>query len=191
MAKIMQDQLEKEPEDTASEWLSGGGETGKLIRAMDWSKSPLGSIGSWPQSLRTAVSICLASRFPMAIFWGMAGTQIYNDGYRPVLGGKHPASLGQSCFDCWSEIWNVVGPLYDHVRTTGEATWSEDLPLYMDRHGYIEETYFIFSYSAIRDETTAVNGVLVTCVETTDRVLGERRLRTLRDLAGIIDHCAD
>ena len=166
----------------AQDWLVGGGEMGQLIRVMDWSKTPLGPIDSWPQSLRTAVSICLASQFPMAIWWGASGTQIYNNGYRPVLGGKHPASLAQSCFDCWREIWHVVGPLYDHVWSTGEPTWSEDLPLFMERHGYREETYFTFSYSAIHDESGAIGGVLVTCVETTERVIGERRLTMLREL---------
>jgi PAS domain S-box-containing protein len=166
----------------AQEWLVGGGEMGQLIRSTDWSKTALGRIDSWPQSLRTAVSICLASQFPMAIWWGTSGTQIYNNGYRPVLGGKHPASLAQSCFDCWREIWHVVGPLYDHVWSTGEPTWSEDLPLFMERHGYREETHFTFSYSAIHDESGAIGGVLVTCVETTERVIGERRLTMLREL---------
>ena len=166
----------------AQDWLVGGGEMGQLIRVMDWSKTALGRIDSWPQSLRTAVSICLASQFPMAIWWGASGTQLYNNGYRPVLGGKHPASLAQSCFDCWREIWHVVGPFYDHVWLTGEPTWSEDLPLFMERHGYREETYFTFSYSAIHDESGAIGGVLVTCVETTERVIGERRLTMLREL---------
>ena len=166
----------------AQDWLVGGSEMGQLIRVMDWSKTALGRINSWPQSLRTAVSICLASQFPMAIWWGASGTQLYNNGYRPVLGGKHPASLAQSCFDCWREIWHVVGPFYDHVWLTGEPTWSEDLPLFMERHGYREETYFTFSYSAIHDESGAIGGVLVTCVETTERVIGERRLTMLREL---------
>jgi PAS domain S-box-containing protein len=166
----------------AEDWLVGGGEMGELIRTMDWSKTVLGPIDSWPQSLRTAVSICLASQFPMAIWWGASGIQLYNNGYRPFLGNKHPVSLAQSCGDCWHEIWHVVGPLYDHVWSTGEPTWSEDLPLFMERHGYREETYFTFSYSAIRDESGAIGGVLVTCVETTERVIGERRLTLLREL---------
>jgi PAS domain S-box-containing protein len=118
----------------------------------------------------------------MAIWWGASGIQLYNNGYQRVIGGKHPASLAQSCIDCWREIWHVVGPMYDHVRSTGEPTWSEDLPLFMERHGYREETYFTFSYSAIHDESGGIGGVLVTCVETTERVIGERRLRMLREL---------
>ena len=166
----------------AQDWLVGGGEMGQLIRVTDWSKTALGQIDSWPQSLRTAVNICLASQFPMAIWWGASGIQLYNNGYRRVIGGKHPGSLAQACFDCWREIWHVVGPLYDHVWSTGEPTWSEDLPLFMERHEYREETYFTFSYSAIHDESGAIGGVLVTCVETTERVIGERRLTMLREL---------
>ena len=163
--------------------LAGGGELGRLVRAFDWSATPVGPASAWPQSLRTAVSICLASRFPMLIWWGPHLIQIYNDGYRPVLGTKHPRSLGQRGEECWAEIWDVIGPLCDQVRSTGESTWSEDLLLVMERHGYVEETYFTFSYSAIRDESGSIGGVLVTCVETTERVLGARRVGTLRELA--------
>jgi signal transduction histidine kinase len=163
--------------------LASGGEMGRLARTVDWAATPIGPVESWPQSLRTAVSICLASRFPMLIWWGPALIQIYNDGYRPVLGAKHPQSMGQRGDECWAEIWDVIGPMYRHVRDTGESTWSEDLLLVMERHGFIEETYFTFSYSAIRDESGGIGGVLVTCVETTDHVIGERRLRTQRELA--------
>ena len=163
--------------------LAGGGQMGALIRSIDWSAHPLGPPDSWPQSLRTALSICLGSRFPMALWWGPQLWQFYNDGYIPVLGGKHPRSLGQRGDECWAEIWDVVGPMYRHVVTTGEATFSSDLLLVMERNRYVEETYFTFSYSPIRDEMGDVGGNLITCSETTDRVLGERRLSTLRDLA--------
>ncbi|HYG63514.1 MAG TPA: ATP-binding protein, partial [Thermoanaerobaculia bacterium] len=105
-----------------------------------------------------------------------------NDGYIPVLGGKHPQALGQRGDECWAEIWDVVGPLYEQVIRTGEATFSEDLLLLMERSHYLEETYFTFSYSPVRDEQGDVAGNLITCTETTGRVVGERRLRTLRDL---------
>ena len=162
--------------------LPGGGGMGRLIRQKDWSATPLGPLENWPQSLRTAVGICTESRFPMAIWWGPDAVQLYNDGYVPVLGAKHPRSLGQSGPECWAEIWDVVGPLYRQVMASGEATWSDDLLLPMDRYGYVEETYFTFSYSPIRDESGGVGGMLITCAETTERVVGERRLRTLRDL---------
>jgi signal transduction histidine kinase/DNA-binding response OmpR family regulator len=156
---------------------------GRLIREKNWSKTPLGPFTSWGQSLRTALSICTASRYPMAIWWGPGATQLYNDGYIAALGAKHPEALGQRGMECWSEIWNVVGPLYEQVMARGESTWSDDLLLVMDRYGYLEETYFTFSYSPIRDESGGVGGMLITCAETTARVVGERRLRTLRDLA--------
>jgi signal transduction histidine kinase/DNA-binding response OmpR family regulator len=162
--------------------LPSGGAMRRLIRQKDWSATPLGPLEGWPQSLRTAVGICTESRFPMAIWWGPNAIQLYNDGYVPVLGAKHPHSLGQSGPECWAEIWDVVGPLYTQVMVRGEATWSDDLLLPMDRHGYVEETYFTFSYSPISDESGGVGGLLITCAETTARVVGERRLRTLRDL---------
>jgi signal transduction histidine kinase len=163
--------------------LAGGGEMGRLARAFDWETTPLGKVAVWPQSLRTAASICLNSRFPMLLWWGPRMTQLYNDGYRPILGDKHPRSLGQAGDECWSEIWDVIGPLYAQVVETGTSTWSEDLLLHMERSGYLEETYFTFSYSPILDEAGGVGGVLVTVVETTERVLSERRMRILRDIA--------
>ena len=156
---------------------------GRLARAFDWATTPLGEVAVWPQSLRTAASICLKSRFPMLLWWGPEKTQLYNDGYRVILGDKHPRSLGQAGDECWAEIWDVVGPLYEEVVATGTSTWSEDLLLHIERSGYLEETYFTFSYSPILDEAGGVGGVLVTVVETTDRVLSERRMRTLRDIA--------
>jgi PAS domain S-box-containing protein len=165
------------------DFLSGGGEMGALLRGFDWVRTPLGLPERWPQSLRTAVGICLESAFPMNIWWGPGLVQIYNDAYRPILGAKHPRSLAQNGRECWTDIWPVVGPLYDSVVVTGQATWSADLLLEMDRFGYLEETYFTFSYSPIRDESGGVGGVLITCTETTSRVIGERRLRLLKDLA--------
>src|SRR6476469_9577848 len=164
--------------------LPSDGIMGRLIRSKDWSGTSLGPIDAWPQSLRTAVGICTASRYPMAIWWGADAIQLYNDGYIPVLGAKHREALGQRWMDCWAEIWNVIGPLYAQGIELGESTWSDDLLLLMDRYGFVEETYFTFSYSPIRDESGGVGGMLITCAETTARVVGERRLRTLRDLGG-------
>ncbi|MFN7145003.1 MAG: hypothetical protein ACK4YP_14595, partial [Myxococcota bacterium] len=88
------------------------------VEAFDWSRTPLGPRESWPQSLRTTVGICLDTRFPTNLWWGDGLVQIYNDAYRPVLGGKHPRALGQNGRTCWAEIWPVVGPLCDRVRAT-------------------------------------------------------------------------
>ena len=109
----------------------------------------------------------------------------YNDAYKPVLGGaKHPGWLGRSGRECWSEVWDVVGPMLQSVLETGEATWSQDLLLVLDRNLPFEETVFTFSYSPILNQTSGVGGIFCACTETTGRVLGERRLKTLRDLSG-------
>ncbi|MBN8228759.1 response regulator [Corallococcus macrosporus] len=156
---------------------------GALMRSIDWTRTPVGAPGTWPQSLRTAVSILLESRFPMYIAWGPRMVQFYNDGYRPVLGAtKHPAAMGHSAQSTFAESWHIIGPMFEGVRQ-GTAVGSEDWMLPLDRNGYLEECYFTYSYSPIRDESGGVGGVLVTLTETTGRVLGERRLRTLRDLA--------
>jgi PAS domain S-box-containing protein len=166
------------------DWLIGGGEMGEIIRAMDWSQTPLGAIASWPQSLRTTVSILLNSRYPMFIFWGSKLVKVYNDSYRPILGAtKHPSALGKPGPEVWPEIWDIIGPMVDEVITQGKATWSDNLLLFMHRSGYSEEVYFTFSYSPVRDESGGVGGMFCACTETTQQVLGERRLRTLRDLA--------
>jgi hypothetical protein len=165
-------------------FLSGGGEMGERMRAFDWSSSPVGPVASWPQSLKTAVSICIGSRYPIVIWWGNPEyTMFYNDGYIPILGvTKHPGWLGRSGHDCWKEIWPTVGPMLESVFETGEATWSEDLLLVMERNITHEETYFTFSYSPIRDEEGKVPGIFCACYESTGQVIGERRLQTLRDL---------
>ncbi len=156
---------------------------GELMRSVDWSATPVGPVERWPQSLRTVVSILLESRFPMYIAWGPRFTQFYNDGYRPILGAtKHPAAMGRSTPDTFPEIWPIIGPMFEAVMR-GEAFGFDDRMLPLDRNGYLEECFFTFSYSPIRDESGGVGGVHVTVTETTARVLGERRLRTLRDLA--------
>src|SRR5271167_2545000 len=116
----------------------GQGEMADLIRSTDWAGTDLGAVESWPQSLRTAVSICLGSRHPIVLWWGPERWMFYNDGYRPMLGeSKHPQFLGRPGQECWAEIWDVIGPMMDHVIATGEATWSEDLLLLMRRYGYL------------------------------------------------------
>jgi hypothetical protein len=167
-----------------AECLTGGGEMGRLMRAQDWSATPLGPVVGWPQSLKTAVSICLGSRYPIVLWWGKkALTQIYNDAYIPILGrSKHPASLGQSATECWSEIWHIIDPMLEGVFATGAATWSEDFLYVIARNVPREEGYFTFSYGPIRDDAGAVGGIFCAVTETTVRVIGERRLRTLRDL---------
>ncbi|MCW3127244.1 MAG: sensor signal transduction histidine kinase [Bacteroidetes bacterium] len=159
-------------------FLAGGGEMGKLTREKDWSKTSLGHPQSWPQSLRTTLSIILNSRFPMFLFWGEDHICFYNDAYRPSLGkeGKHPAILGMKGAEAWTEIWPVIKPLMDQVLSGGESIWSEDqlIPIY--RNGKIEDVYWTFSYSPVNDETGSPAGVFVTCTETTDKVFTLREL---------------
>lgn len=153
------------------------------MRTTDWSATAVGPIDSWPQSLRTALSILLETGFPMYIAWGPDFTQFYNDGYRPILGStKHPQALGASTRETFAEIWHIIGPMFTAVME-GTPTTVVDFLLPLDRHGFTEECYFIFSYSPIRQEDGTVGGVLVTVTETTERVLGERRLKTTQALA--------
>ncbi|MEP6845321.1 MAG: PAS domain-containing protein [Panacibacter sp.] len=153
-------------------FLKGGGETAKLIAAIDWTQTSLGSIESWPQSLYTTLSIILHSKFPMFLFWGPDLICFYNDAYRPSLGndGKHPSAMGSPGEDVWPEIWDIIKPLIDQVLNNGEATWSEDqlIPIY--RNGHLEDVYWTFSYSPVNDESGKPGGVFVTCTETTAKV---------------------
>ncbi len=173
----------------ANEILSGGGEMGALMRAFDWSATPLGPISAWPQSLITAVRIILNSRYAMFIWWGRELINLYNDPYRAFLGIKHPAALGQSARSVWSEIWEQIGPRTDSVLLRGESTYDEALLLMMDRHGYLEETYFTFAYSPIPDDQGGVAGLFCAVTEDTQRVLGERRLKLLRQTASAVAEC--
>ena len=150
----------------------GGGEMGKLIRAKDWSKTPLGEPVIWPQSLRTTLSIVLNSKFPMFLWWGPELICFYNDAYRPSLGkdGKHPAILGMKAEEAWPEIWDIIKPLIDQVLAGGESTWAEDQLIPIFRNGKIEDVYWTFSHSPVSDESDKIAGVLVTCTETTGKV---------------------
>ncbi|MBC7891303.1 MAG: PAS domain-containing protein [Sphingobacteriaceae bacterium] len=169
---------------TSLEFLAGGGEMGALIRAKNWSQTSLGPPENWPPSLRIAVSIMLDTHFGMHIAWGEEYIQLYNDGYRPVLGEtKHPAALGLPIRDSFPEIWaDFVRPKFADVMH-GEPFGAENLLIPQNRNHYLEEGYFTFSYSPIRDERGQVGGVLTTETETTEHVFRERRLQTSRNVA--------
>jgi PAS domain S-box-containing protein len=164
----------------------GGGYMGEAIRGFDWSTTPLGPIDRWPQSLRTAVNILLSSRYAMWMAWGPELTMLYNDAYRPTLGLKHPWALGKRASDVWSEIWTDIGPLIDEVLQTGQATYEEGLLLFLERSGFPEETYHTFSYSPLGDDDGSICGMLCVVTEETERLIGERRLETLRDVAAAL-----
>jgi PAS domain S-box-containing protein len=149
---------------------------GAQMRAHDWSGSSMGWPETWPQWLRSAVSLMLGSKFPMFVASGPDLGFLYNDAYAEILGDKHPAALGQRFQDIWSEIWSDLLPLVD-TAMAGEATWAENLPLMMHRRGYDEMTYFTFSYSPVRDDAGAVKGMCCICTETTAKVQAEEALR--------------
>ncbi|MCP8710889.1 ATP-binding protein, partial [Streptomyces sp. AC04842] len=158
-------------------------EVGAHLARVDWAATPLGPPREWPQSLQTAVSILLSSRFPMWMAWGEELTFFCNDAYRrDTLGRKYPWALGRPAGEVWAEIWGDIGPRIDAVLTTGRATWDEGLLLFLERSGYTEETYHTFSYSPLRDDNGDVVGMLCVVSEDTERVIGERRMATLRDL---------
>jgi len=167
-------------------FLVGGGEMGALMRQMQWSQTPLGSAEAWPHSLQVVVRILLTSRYAMWMGWGRELTFFYNDAYRPTLGVKHPQALGKSAREVWAEIWPDIGPRAEAVVRDGVATWDEGLLLFLERSGYPEETYHTFSYSPIPDDRGGVGGMLCVVTEETERVIGERRLASLRDLASQI-----
>ena len=154
-----------------------------LIARFDWSRTPVGPAQQWPQSLKTALGITLASKFPLYVAWGPEFVQFYNDAYRPILGEKHPSALGQRTPDSFAEIWDDIGPLFHGVMRGDGAFWFDEHMLVLTRSGFPEECYFTFSYSPIPDESGGIGGVFVTVVEVTGRVLDRRRLGTLRDLA--------
>jgi PAS domain S-box-containing protein len=168
----------------AFDFLSGGGEMGDMIRAFDWAKTSIGSIQDWPQSLRTVIDIMLHSQSPIFLWWGTDLIQFYNDAYRPILGrNKHPAALGDSGRHTWVEIWHVINPMIEAVMARGESTRVQDGLLVLERNGFAEEGYFDYAFSPVRNESGRVAGIFVACGETTQRVLAERRIASLRTLA--------
>ncbi|SNY47067.1 SpoIIE family protein phosphatase [Paractinoplanes atraurantiacus] len=168
---------------SAAEVFAGGGEVGHDLAAVEWESTPLGAPGQWPQSLRTAVSILLSSRFPMWMAWGPELTFFCNAAYRrDTLGRKYPWALGRPASEVWAEIWDDIGPRIETVLSTGQATWDEALLLFVERSGYPEESYHTFSYSPLRDDDGDLVGMLCVVSEVTERVIGERRMATLRDL---------
>lgn len=173
-------------EEGLTGYFPGPSEMASRMRAFNWGATEVGTPDRWPEALRGAVRICLTSRFPIVLWWGADYTMLYNDAYGSILGRtKHPQWLGRSGRECWYEIWPTIGPMFEGVFATGQATWSQDLLLVMDRDIPQEETYFTFSYSPILGEgrEARVCGIFCACFETTQQVVSARRLETLRRLA--------
>ena len=156
-------------------FLSGGGKMGALIRAHDWSATPIGPIADWPQSLRTSVGLMLNSGHAMCLTWGPELTLLYNDAYGPFLQGRHPDALGRPLDEIWSDVWDDIAPLVDRAMA-GEAVWIKDFSLVMDRDVGPQETWWTFCYSPLRDERGGVAGMFNVCSESTSKVLEDRRL---------------
>ncbi|CAO3425170.1 PAS domain S-box protein [Azospirillum doebereinerae] len=155
--------------------LSGGGAVGEILRAIDWSQNPLGSVELWPQSLQTAAQIVLGSKFPMMLHWGPDLITIYNDAYAPSLGKKHPGNLGRPAKEWWSEMWDDLAPIFETVLS-GEAFYVEDARYTPDRDGTQEEAFFTHCHSPLRDDEGRVAGIILVVTETTRRVVAERDL---------------
>ena len=151
--------------------LVGASELGTLVAEHDWSATPLGHPSTWPPALASAVEVCLRSAFPMLVTWGPELIQIYNDGYRPILGeDKHPIALGAPAREIWSEIWDTIGPSFE-VALAGGTVWEEHQRLEIDRNGFLEECFFTYSYSPLPDGHGGVGGVLDVVTETTESVV--------------------
>jgi len=152
-----------------------------LLRALDWGSTPLGPPSGWPQSLRSAASICLGAKYPIALYWGPELTVIYNEAWSEIPGDKHPWALGRPAREIWPDIWDIVGPEIDRALA-GEGMWTADRMLPMERRGYLEETYFNYNLSPITAEDGRIEGVFNAGLETTGRVVAARHQRVLIDL---------
>ncbi|MES3109048.1 PAS domain-containing protein [Sphingomonas aurantiaca] len=166
-----------------ADFLTGGGEMAAMIRAHDWSSSPLGPIAGWSQSLRSIVSLMLASEFAMCLAWGDELGFLYNDHYARIMHDKHPAALGRPFADVWADVWSDISPLVDKALG-GDASFFENLPLVTNRKGYDEQAWFTFSYSPLRDDSGAIAGMFCSTYESTERVQTERALRDERERMG-------
>ena len=156
-------------------FLQGGGETGALMRGMDWANHPLGHPADWEAELKTVVGIALGANQPMLIVWGPEQTTLYNDGYAEMCGARHPAALGHPFQALWFDIWAQVEPIIS-AAYAGIPTAMTDIQFTMHRNGYPEETHFSFSYTPVRNAAGAVLGMFCACAETTQQVLTERRI---------------
>jgi PAS domain S-box-containing protein len=158
------------------------GELGRALLEVDWAATPLGPLERWPASLRTVVRMLLSSRFSMWMGWGDELTFFCNEAYRrDTLGEKFPWALGKPAAEVWSEVWKDVQDRVEAVRN-GESTWDKSLRLFLQRSGYVEETYHTFSYSPVTDDDGNVSGLMCVVSEDTDEVIAQRRIKTLRDL---------
>ncbi len=172
--------MKQNPQNT--DFIAQGGAMGKLIAANDWSAHPLGPIEQWPQSLRSALSICLYSKFPMCVYWGEDMYLLYNDAWSVIPGDKHPASLGKPAREVWSDIWHLIEPAMRRVFKSGEGLLFEQELLPMNRRGFVEEAYFDYTFSPVVGENGTVVGIFNVGNDVTQQVLDRRQNDTLQKL---------
>jgi hypothetical protein len=165
------------------QFMSGGGELGALMRGHDWTRTPLGAPSSWPQSLKLALRLMLNSLQPVWVGWGEEFFYFYNDAYRPIIGGRHPLALGRPARKVWPETWPQIGPMLDSALRGDVGTYVEAQLLIMERHGYPEETYYTWSYTPVPNDDGGPGGIFCANTDDTQRVIGERQLALLRELA--------
>ena len=149
---------------------------------VDWQATAVGPIETWNPTLMAAVNLSLSTRFPVTLLWGPQFVMLYNDAYVQLIGDKHPAALGAPAQRVFPEIWHQVGPMLNSVLSGAGATWVEDLRLDLNRHGFLEECYFTFSYSAVTGLDGEIEGVIDITTESTGQILSRRRMALLSDL---------
>jgi signal transduction histidine kinase/response regulator of citrate/malate metabolism len=172
-------------DDSGFDFLPEQGEAANLIRAYDWASTPMGHPSQWSASLRNVVRFLIANRFPMLLWWGPDYIQLYNDNYAPILGTKHPEqAMGRPFRECWHEVYDILGPMVDSPFNGGPSSWLDDMELIVRRHGFPEESHFTGSYSPVPDDTApnGIGGVLGTVIESTEKVIAERRVKILSEL---------
>ena len=174
---------DESPQPCGSGFLAGGGDAGMRLRAMDWSGSALGDPGTWPESLKAAISLLLPSRAQICLFWGPDLVAFYNDAYTPSIGANHPAALGRPAREGWAALWDMLEPLLEGVRQTGTPLEQGGYLFPQNRHGFIEDTFFDISYNPVRGPGGQVEGVFCIVSDQTRRIIDERRLNTLRVLS--------
>lgn len=163
------------------DFLNQGGPSLELIRSIDWSKTSVGAQNTWPQSLRSALSICVNSNFPIAIYWGPDLVLLYNEAWSAIPGNKHPWAFGKTALEVWPDIWAAIEPQFEKAFK-GTPGGSKDALLPMQRHGYTEECYFDFTFTPIYGDLGKVEGIFNAVIETTYRVISERRSQIIKHL---------
>jgi signal transduction histidine kinase len=169
----------------SNELFTGHSELSWLMREYAWAETSLGLVETWPQSLKTSIRIMMTSRQPIWIGWGEDLIYFYNDPYKSIIGGKHPWALGKPIKEVWQELWRDIGPMLATAMRGSEGTYVEEQLLIMERNGYPEETYYTFSYSPIPDDDGNAGGIICANTDDTQRVIGERQLALLRNLAAL------